>query len=279
MKQDKEKEQKRSGLTSFVSELMSSQQRRHPYVYAAFGQSTSLPAGEEQLRAFYQKALEESKKPKPRMPKIVKSKAVTTLDCLPRVYLDISDKSNSLGRLIFVLHENIAPHACENFRSLCTGEKGIGASGNPLSFVRCSFHRIVRGFFCQCGDTTVGNGTGGEAIFGPTFPDEISHQLTPERRGQLMMANSGPDQCSSQFCILFAEAQWLAGRATVFGTLESGDDVLEEISKKGSDSGVPNEAVYVSNCGQLMLNHTRLEYFWTEAPHFHKKFRVTPIGV
>merc|ERR1712118_278982 len=70
------------------------------------------------------------------------------------------------------LYTDTVPKTCENFKCLCTGEKGMGTQGKNLHFKGSKFHRIIPGFMCQGGDFTRGDGRGGETIYGGKFADE-----------------------------------------------------------------------------------------------------------
>mmetsp|Transcript_23994 Transcript_23994/g.56695 ORF Transcript_23994/g.56695 Transcript_23994/m.56695 type:complete len:119 (-) Transcript_23994:218-574(-) len=93
-------------------------------------------------------------------------------DSNPVVFFDISIGGRPTGRIEMELRADVVPKTAENFRALCTGEKGMGRSGKILHFKGSSFHRVIPGFMCQGGDFTAGNGTGGESIYGERFPDE-----------------------------------------------------------------------------------------------------------
>ena len=84
----------------------------------------------------------------------------------PVVFFDVGIDGNPAGRIEMTLRTDVVPKSAENFRCLCTGEKGIGASGRPLHYKGSIFHRIIPGFMAQGGDTTRHNGTGGESIYG-----------------------------------------------------------------------------------------------------------------
>lgn len=171
----------------------------------------------------------------------------------PQVFIDVVADGRPLGRMSFELYADACPRTAENFRALCTGEKGVGRSGVPLSYKGSPFHRIIPGFMIQGGDTTRGNGTGGESIYGAKFPDEtfVGKAGRHTGLGTLSMANSGKDTNSSQFFVTTGATPWLDGKHVVFGKLTSGEDVLRAIEKLGSASGQTSARVAVAACGQL----------------------------
>ena len=168
----------------------------------------------------------------------------------PRVFFDITIGGEAAGRIIFELHSDTVPKTAENFRALCTGEKGTGRSGKPLHFKGSSFHRIIPGFMCQGGDFTKGNGTGGESIYGDKFEDE-NFDLRHRGSGILSMANAGPGTNGSQFFICTAETPWLDGKHVVFGRVAEGSEVVAAMEAVGSGGGATSKPVMIADCGEL----------------------------
>jgi cyclophilin family peptidyl-prolyl cis-trans isomerase len=162
---------------------------------------------------------------------------------LPRCFMDITADGKPLGRIVVELRSDVVPKTAENFRALCTGEKGFGYKGSP-------FHRIIPQFMCQGGDFTRQNGTGGKSIYGETFPDE-NFKLKHTKPGILSMANAGPNTNGSQFFLCTVITDWLDGKHVVFGSVVEGMDVVKKMEGFGTKSGTTTAKILVADCGQL----------------------------
>ncbi|PWA85506.1 cyclophilin [Artemisia annua] len=171
----------------------------------------------------------------------------------PKVFFDILIGKMKAGRIVMELFADVTPKTAENFRALCTGEKGLGISGKPLHYKGSGFHRIIPNFMCQGGDFTRGNGTGGESIYGAKFADE-NFKIKHTGPGILSMANSGPNTNGSQFFICTEKTSWLDGKHVVFGKVVDGYSVVKEMEKVGSDGGRTSSEVVIEDCGEVKEN-------------------------
>ena len=172
-----------------------------------------------------------------------------------KCFFDISIAGRDCGRIVFKLFQDKCPKTCENFRCLCTGEKGTSPlTGKKLHYKNSKFHRVVRNFIIQGGDITEGNGKGGESIFGGKFADE-NLTLAHDEPYLLSMANRGPDTNKSQFFITTNEAPHLDGKHVVFGRVVSGLDTILKIERQEVDSkSRPLRDVIIKDCGELKVD-------------------------
>ncbi|XP_074294950.1 peptidyl-prolyl cis-trans isomerase CYP71-like [Silene latifolia] len=130
----------------------------------------------------------------------------------------------TMGDIHMKLYPEECPKTVENFTTHCRN----GYYDNLI------FHRVIKGFMIQTGDP-LGDGTGGQSIWGREFEDEFHKSLRHDRPFTVSMANAGPCTNGSQFFITTVATPWLDNKHTVFGRVIKGMDVVQALDKVKTD--------------------------------------------
>jgi peptidyl-prolyl isomerase F (cyclophilin D) len=164
-------------------------------------------------------------------------------DTLPRVAMELSVGGKPAGRLVIELRKDVAPKTVENFRALCTGEKGYGYKGSP-------FYYALKDNYVHGGDFVAKNGTNGKSIYGSSFSNE--NYTLPHVTGAIAMRPMKPGQSDSNFAIYVMPAKWLDGQEVVFGRVVEGLSIISEAvgAMRYPRGPLPQETV-ITSCEQL----------------------------
>ncbi|EFN78135.1 E3 SUMO-protein ligase RanBP2, partial [Harpegnathos saltator] len=139
-----------------------------------------------------------------------------------RCYFDVGlqEENHNFGRIIFELFNDIVPRTCENFATFCHGDNGLSYKKFTIHR-RTPFHRIVIGYWCQGGDVTKFNGTGGISIYGTSFNSE-NFELCHAGPGILSMCTDDAGRNDSKFNLTFKHLKTVDGHNVVFGRVVAG---------------------------------------------------------
>lgn len=143
----------------------------------------------------------------------------------------------TLGDIQLTLFTELVPKTCKNF-------VGLARKGYYDNII---FHRIIKKFMIQTGDP-LGDGTGGESLWGGNFQDEFHPSLNHSKPFMLSMANAGPNTNGSQFFITTVPTPWLDRKHTVFGKVSAGLDVVKRIEDAKVDKNdKPRQDIRIVN--------------------------------
>ncbi|GJT87522.1 peptidyl-prolyl cis-trans isomerase CYP95-like protein isoform X1 [Tanacetum coccineum] len=185
----------------------------------------------------------------------------------PLVYLDVSIDGDPVERMVFELFADTVPKMAENFRALCTGEKGNSQkNGRPLHYKGSFFHRIIKGSLAQGGDFLKRDGSHGESIYGGKFPDESS-KMKHDAPGLLTMAIADRDSRGSLFSVTLGANRHLDRKYVIFGKLVQGGDVLKKIENAGDEDGRPTVTVKIIYCGEISEGENQSSGMVDEVSH------------
>lgn len=167
------------------------------------------------------------------------------------VFFDVAVGNTPARRVTFELYSDVAPKTCENFRALCTGEKGT-ADKVKLHYKNNLFHRVVKNGWVQAGDIVSSDcaGDGSTSIYGGTFPDE-SFAVKQNGPGILSMANCGAHTNGSQFFVSLRSLDWLDTQVVAFGRVISGMDVMRELGSVETENQRPVGDCKITGCGEI----------------------------
>eukprot|EP00744_Colponema_vietnamica_P019446 GILI01027507.1.p1 GENE.GILI01027507.1~~GILI01027507.1.p1 ORF type:complete len:244 (-),score=17.94 GILI01027507.1:66-797(-) len=177
------------------------------------------------------------------------------------VYFDVTIEQEHVGRVTIELFNDTTPQCAENFRSLCTGERGTSKFHNvskfagsvPLHYRGIPFHRIVPNFIVQGGDIVHKDGRGNISAFGyPFAADATAFEGKGGKHlaGTVALAHSGKASLGSQFFFNLTRSSQLDGKFPVVGQVVEGWDCVRALSKCGSRCGTPVTRGWISECGQ-----------------------------
>lgn len=184
-----------------------------------------------------------------------------------RTFMDITIGGVRYGRVVYGLYGNALPKTVENFRCLCTGEKGSvklskKKSVKPLvlHYKGHEFFRVVPGFLCQGGDITRHpENIGGWSIYSGAFDDE-GFKIKHKGAGDLIMAHGGhANNNHSQFAIAMDYLTEFETKHVIFGKVLEGMDIFKVMSLEGSGEGNTRNKIIIADCGELDAAGNRID--------------------